>query len=396
MLAPFARSSLVWLVPAAFCAALQGWVPGIATWWLAFFAQMALLWHGLSLLGRFASGVLDANSDTADEVATLDVVQRWVIIWVGIALLSWGIDVISSKLGVLFDVSASFVKPAILVLLAMHSPIADALNPARWWFALCTLRSRYFVAWFGFLLVSVGTRELLAPLQANASLFIFGVGLEFIALAALLASFCLLGFCMYERADELGVLTSAEREEQVRTAFRLPAEAAPTPAALIATGHTEEGLTGLYEEARREPHQVLKQQAYYDALMAHGTPERQGVQAARLLRAYARAARAADVARTLERWWPALRQDIVSNITLTLDVAKLCAQGGQPELALDMLRAFAEDNKGLIALPSALLAQAELLQSLGKHAEAAALARHICELYAHSPEAARARELSKG
>jgi hypothetical protein len=163
--APFAPLSLLWLVPAAFFAALQMWLPGIMTFWLAFFAQMALLWHGLSLLGQFASGELDASKGTADETATLEVVQRWAVIWVGIALLSWGIGGTSNPLGVLFDLGASFVKPAILVLLAMHSPIADALQPARWWFVMSTLRSRYFLAWFGFLLVSVGTREILSPLQ---------------------------------------------------------------------------------------------------------------------------------------------------------------------------------------------------------------------------------------
>ena len=35
--------------------------------WLAFFAQLAVLWHGLSLIGRFSQGVFDVEAEIGDE-----------------------------------------------------------------------------------------------------------------------------------------------------------------------------------------------------------------------------------------------------------------------------------------------------------------------------------------
>jgi tetratricopeptide (TPR) repeat protein len=397
-LAGASRTSLFFIVPAALFSALDATMRWGMFSWLAFFAQLAVLWHGLSLLGRFSQGVLDVETEIGDELASFEIMTRVVVVWTGFAVLSWALRYESRNLSVAFDVACAVLKPAILILLAMGSPLANALRIDRVWFVISTIGARYLWLCLGLLLISLGTGSL-ADMRNNATtLFFVSFCLEMLAFYGVLVSFAMMGYCMYVNADELGLYTLASRAEQVRTAMHHPEPLEDDPDKLLAAGRTEEALALLYEAARLAPDNVPHQQNYYEAIMRYGAVDAPGkakqlVQAGRLLRAYAKAERSADVARVMEQWWPALQADVLGHTALSLQVAALSVQGGSPERALELFCAFERMNKGAMDMPQVLLAHAELLIKLKRGDQALPLAQEIVALYSHSDETPRAREI---
>jgi tetratricopeptide (TPR) repeat protein len=383
--------SWAWLVPAAFFPTLAAFYGMSAPmFFIVLGVQLILLWHALSLLGRFASGEADPRQEMVEETATIDAFVTLVGTWIALYSFRFAGESLGATAGAIVALVISFAKPAVIMSIGMQNRMMPSLDPQRWLLIMTSLRSKYLAIWLCMVLYTL--------LSSQFERWFFGKPLGFFVVFAaelfifwlLLVGFCLCGWCMHAHRLELGYLSHSERSEQVRTAMHMSAKNRPTAASMIEQGRTKEALIELYERARAEPHQVLKQQEYFDALMLYGTPDKQAVQAAQLLRAYVRAERALDTVKLLDDWYTQIASDI-AHPDYALRVADLAASAKRLDLARKILERFEADNLGLIALPDVILAHSKLLAAGGLREEALALAQKLAARY-HTHEAAKSAQ----
>jgi hypothetical protein len=402
--APLQRDSLWRLIPVTLVLllaqifSLKG-VPGlsIAMFWLALVAQFVVLWYGFQLLARFAAGVFDSAAPWPDDGIDNDVMLRAAFVWVVLWLISLSASSFSKRFGLGVELLLAFVKPAIVMLIALRSPVMDALNPNRWWEIISTLGSRYFtlfvLLWALFSLRSWASSAELKwlPLIAAA---------DFFSLYALLVSCCMMGYCLYEKAFELDHTTQEDWQAQFahQRAENVHSKSADD---WLKEGKPQQALARAYELARTKPHEVNDQLRYYNLLRKlDRKPEQIEAQAERLMTAYALAHQPQEAAALLK-----LEQN--SRLTVLHEspadlyaVAQALRRTHDPEhikTALSLVANYTEARIGEMSLPKFLLVQAKCHHALGEKPEAKELLQRIATRYpAEMPEVQEAKAALQG
>lgn len=400
--APLHKQALWRLIPAVLVMAVaQAFqrIPGlgILMWWVALAAQFVVLWYGLELLARFSAGVFDSDALWPDTNIDQAVLVRALAAWVVLTLVTLLIHHNSRNLGLFVELLFAFVKPAILMLIVLGNPLLEALSPKRWWDVIGTLGSRYFML-FVLLWMLFALRSWALGLEGGYTLMVPLA--DFVSLYVMLVSCCMMGYCLYEKSEELDLTTAEEWNEQFAHQRAVRPDDKPVDA-WMQEGKPEQALAHAYELARMHPHEVDDQLRYYNLLKKlDRKPELIEHQAEKLMLAYAHAGQLKDAADLLKREQSA-RLNVLHDAPPDLFMlAQALRRTHDPEhirAALSLVASYVDVSVGEMGLPRFLLLQAKCHHALGEKSEAKELLKRIATRYPPElPEVQEARAALEG
>lgn len=402
--APLAKPALWRLLPATLIMLFAQGVYGlkipvfsVILWWLALLAQFVVLWYGLALLSRFSAGVFDADALWADEGIDQDVMINAMIVWAVLHFISLTAFNASHKFGLFIELLLAFAKPAIVMLIVLHRPVLDALNPGSWWEIIGTLGSRYVVLfitlWALFALRSWA-------FSLDPGWLIVAALADFFSQYALLVACCMMGYCLYEKSFELNLQTEEDWKEQ----FAHQRAVQPTAKAVdewLKEGKPEEALAHAYELARTHAHDVDHQLRYYNLLKRlERKPELIERQAERLMVAYASANQIKDAADLLTKE-QSQRLNVLHDAPQDLyALAQRLFKSKEDyavRAALSLAASYTEAHVGEMSLPKFLMLQAKCHHLLNERLEAKTLLERIATRYPPElPEVQQAKTALEG
>lgn len=405
--APLQRDSLWRLIPVTLVLLLAqrlslAGTPGlsIAMFWIALAAQFVVIWYGFQLLARFAAGVFDSQALWPDDGIDNDVMLRAAFVWLALWLVSLGTSNISKPLGLGVEMLLAFAKPAIVMLIAMRSPIMHALNPNSWWEIISTLGARYFTLFVMlWLLFSLRSWASSVDLHTGYMWPVVGAA-DFFSLYALLVSCCMMGYCLYEKSFELDLTTQEDWQEQFAHQ-RAPVVTGKSADAWLKDGKPNEALAQAYELARKNPHEVDDQLRFYNLLRKlERKPEQIELQAERLMMAYIHSKQPQEAAMLLKQE-QSKRLNVLHDSPPDLyTLAQALRRTHDPEhiqTALNLVASYTDVSVGEMGLPKFLLLQAKCHHALAEKREAKELLKRIATRYpADLPEVQEAKTALEG
>jgi hypothetical protein len=337
--------------------------------------------YGMHLLHRFAHGSFDLGAVLADEhrnpYTVYKVIAALLLVGVILALLTASMP----PLYWVFIVAFVACAPLVVMLITVTDSFAAGLHMGRWLHAISVLGSSYFWLLAMSFLVTAGSGMISGVLaQKLGGGFAVRLGGGIVSNYAMFVVFCMMGYALFEKADRFGIETHAARRARV---LNRPERADAQD--LLSRGDVEGALAAAAEEARVAVNDARVQERYFKLLQMRGDESRLLPQATRWLQACAGSRRAEDCARLVKQWWvahPAMLDDTPQAL---LDAARLAAQGGAPQEALQMAQHFQQTQRGSMAMPAALLLEADILFShLRDPAQAKTRLQDLLRLYPNS------------
>lgn len=338
-------------------------------------------------LYRFAFEVLRATAngrmDPPEGMAEVDESVGWMGIWLQVIFIVIGVLLIFTLgwIGIGLCVVMMFGYPGAVMSLAIDQNLGHALSPGTWFDIMSRLGWPYFVA-FGLILVifiSAGNAQAwlsnLLPLLIGLPVF------HFISGYALVATFHLMGYLIWQYHDELGY----EPDAPLKLAR---AQEDPDQFILDESGQmVRDGEIDMAAEALRshlrERGGTEKVHLQYRKLLKlrNDTTEslRHGKEYLPILLAQDKEKAAVELYREIAELDPAfVPADAESNVRL----AKRAAQLGHAQVALRLVNGFHKRHPKSADIPQMYLTAAQLLsERLGKDAEAKALLTQIRTAY---------------
>lgn len=267
----------------------------------------------------------------------------WKLIWLMMILIVVaivGVAVFGPKIGVALMLFIGLCLPGATMTLAMDESLAGALNPAKW-IAIVTRIGWAYLAVVGLCLVILLSQRYAAALAAKVfPLFIAWIVVGIIANYALVMTFHLMGYLIYQYHDAVGFEPVAPQvlkplgkpdpdQDLLDEATAFVRDGKPESATELLRGHLRGrgGTHAVHTQYRKllglanDHVELLRHgQDYLNTLMAQGKD--------RLALELVRECQALD---------PSFRPADAGQIT---QLAKLATQGGQTQLALSLLSDF--------------------------------------------------------
>jgi hypothetical protein len=328
--------------------------------------------YGLNLLLKFSQGRFDLGAVVVQEerspYTVYKVIGAVLLVGVEAALLSLAMPPLAWVFGVLVMVCL----PAIVMLTCVTDSMASGLHVGKWLCTMAVAGGSYGWLLAMSFLVFVGSGALGGFLQGFiGGGFVARLGQALVSNYALFVVCCMMGYVLFEKAERFDIETHEQQRARLLPGAAAAAAQVASVQDLLSQGDVEAALELAAEEARVAIGDARVQERYFKLLQMQAGAKGEGQgddprllpQATRWLKACAGSRRADDCARLVTQWWtrhPAMLDDAPQAF---LDAARLAAQGGAAQEALQMLQHFRQVQRGSMLMPAAVLLEAEILFS---------------------------------
>jgi tetratricopeptide (TPR) repeat protein len=350
-----------------------GWLIGLAIW-------VGVYKYGFEVLRASANGRLDPplggmNVDESLGWSALRLQAGFVVLNV------LGYLILGPVGGSIVSVILAFGFPGMMMSLAMDENVLHALNPSTWLQVMARLGWPYFVAAALCLVINASMANVQALLDPYMPAFIAIVVFYFLANYAVITTFHLMGYLIYQYHDELGYVV--EERLPVRRVTDDPDQALldqasgfvqagnPEAATELLRGHLRErgGSDALHTQYRK----LLRLADNRDELLHHG---RDYISA---LLAQEKDKRAVDIARECTEIDPAFAPAQSEQVA---QLAQKAASVGLTQVAIRLLSGFHKRYPKSKDIPQNYLLAAKLLhERMGEDRQAQALLRQLQTVY---------------
>jgi hypothetical protein len=360
-------------------ARLVGLLPGLVGWFLDLLVTVALYRFAFEVLRATANG----RMEPPEGMTEVDSSVGWMGIWLQVIFIVVGalLIIFLGWIGLALCVVMMFGYPGAVMSLAIDQNLGHALNPSTWFQVMTRLGWPYFVA-FGLILVifiSAGNAQAwlssLLPLLFGLPIF------HFISGYALIATFHLMGYLIWQYHEELGYEPEAqvrlERKSEDPDQFILD-----EVAQMVRDGETDMATDALRAHLRERGGTEQVHTQYRKLLRLKGDVAellRHGKEYLPMLLAQDKEKAAVELYRELSELEPTfLPTDAEGNVRL----AKRAHALGHAQVALRLINGFHKRHPRSADIPAMYLLAARLMsERLGKDAEAKALLMQIRNAY---------------
>ncbi len=356
---------------------LLGWLIGLAIW-------VGVYKYGFEVLRASANGRLEPppGSINVDE----DLGWSAIYLQAGFVLFNIGGYLLFGPLGgILISVLLAFGLPGAVMSLAMDENVLHALNPATWLQVMARLGRPYFVAVALCLLINASMANAQALLLPFLPFLVAVVVFYFLAHYALIATFHLMGYLIYQYHDELGYVVEAP-EPATPVASDPDQALLDESAALVRDGKPGVATDLLREHLRAsggsdavhlQYRKLLRLAQNKDELLRHGR------EYLNVLLAQDKDKRAVELAQECVDLDPHFAPSQPGQITR---IAQKAAQLGQTRTALRLLSGFHRRYPKSPDIPQNYLLAARLMhERVGEDAQARALLVQLQTVYPEHP-----------
>lgn len=343
------------------------------------------IWVGVY---KYAFEVLrnSANGRTEPPVGSLNVDEamgrRAISLQIGfVALNVLGYLLFGFVGGAIVSVLLAFGLPGAFMSLAMDENVLHALNPATWLQVMARLGWPYFVAAGLCLVINASMANAQALLLPFLPYMIALIVFYFLAHYAVVATFHLMGYLIYQYHDELGYEVVAQ--PQARRASDDPDQTLLDQSAeLVRAGKPEDAATLLREHIRERGGSDAVHTQYRKLLRVAGNNEellRHGREYVTTLLAQDKDKRALDIVRECGEIDPTFAPTQAADVTR---LAHKAADWGLTQVAIRLLSGFHKRFPKSADIPKNYLLVAKLMHDkLGQDAEAQALLQQLKGAY---------------
>lgn len=361
-------------------ARLLGLLPGLVGWLLDLLVTVALYRFAFEVLRATANG----RMEPPEGMGETDQSSGWLAIWLQLIFIVAGVllIVLLGWIGIALCVVMLVGYPGAVMSLAIDQNLGHALNPSTWLEIMTRLGWPYFVA-FGLILVifiSAGNAQAwlanLLPLVVGLPVF------HFISGYALIATFHLMGYLIWQYQDELGFAPDATPVLQLHRNADPDQFILDEAAQMVRDGETEMATDALRSHLRERGGTEAVHTQYRKLLRLKGDIGelvRHGKEWLPMLLAQDKEKAAVELCREMTDLDPAF---VVTDAESNTRLARRAATLGHAQLALRLVNGFHKRHPKSADIPEMYLLAARLLsERMGKDAEAKTLLTQIRGAY---------------
>lgn len=361
-------------------ARLLGLLPGFAGWLLDLLVTVTLYRFAFEVLRTTANG----RMEPPEGMGETDQSSGWLAIWLQLIFIVAAVllFVLLGWIGLALCAVLLVGYPGAMMSLAIDQNLGHALNPGTWIQIMARLGWPYFVA-FGLMLVifiSAGNAQswlvTLLPLAIGLPVF------HFISGYALIATFHLMGYLIWQYQDELGFTPAVVPALRLHRSADADQYILDEAAQMVSDGETGMATDTLLAHLRERGGTEAVHTQYRKLVRLKGDRNeliRHGKEWLPMLLAQEREKAAVELCRELTELDPAfILTDAESNARLAQRAATL----GHAQLALRLINGFHKRHPKSADIPAMYLLAARLLsERMGKDAEAKSLLTQIRGAY---------------
>lgn len=358
---------------------------------LAVFLPFGLIWillvtvamyrYAFECLRATANGYMEPPEIAQSTDSSLGWKQIWLmVIFIVVAIV--GAAVLGPKVGLALMLFLGLCLPGATMTLAMDESLAGALNPAKW-IAIFARIGWPYLAVVGLCLVILISQTYAGALVAKVlPRFIAWIVVGSIANYALVMTFHLMGYLIYQYQDVVGFAPESPQLSRPLAKPDLDQDLLDDVAALVRDGKPENATELLRGHLRGRGGTQAVHMQYRKLLgLANDREEllRHGQEYLNILMAQGKDRLALSLLRECQTLDPTFAPSDAEQIT---HLAKLAAQGGQPQLALRLLSDFHQRFPKSKDIPQNYLLVATLIhERLNQDEKALALLKFLKENY---------------
>lgn len=379
---PAHSSALLTIVILAFCN-LAVFLP--FGWFLQLLVTVAMYRYAFECLQSTANG----HMEPPEMMQSTDGSLGWKLIWlmvIFVIFIAVGVAMLGPVVGIVLMLFLGLSLPGAVMTLAMDESLASALSPAKW----IAIQGRIgwpYLAVVGLcvvIMISQGyaNEAVSRVLPAFVSLIVVGV----IANYALVMTFHLMGYLLYQFHDEVGFEPAAPQmvkalkkpdpdQDVLDEAAELVRGGSPENATELLRGHLRSrgGTPAVHTQYRK----LLRLQDNRDELLRHGQ------EYLNVLMAQEKPRHALELLRECQAIEPTFSPTNADQIT---ELANLAGQGGQADIALRLLSGFHKRFPKSKDIPKNYLLVATLMhERMNQDEKAIALLKQLKATYPGDP-----------
>lgn len=351
--------------------------------------------YATTMLVETSRGNLDAESvDMALQQKDYRAIKQGVCMVGGILLAVLIAGTFGPVPALLFALIFALVLPAMIIIIAIHDSLLEAVQPARLVEIVQGIGAPYLLMCFFLLLLQIAAAAILKMLGPRIPVWL-GVPLaSFVSMYMLLAMYHMIGYVVYQYHERLGYGVDKSFSENEGVPEAVSADSGNGVGALMGQGDIEGAIAMLEERLRASPRDVDLHRKLGNLLLAHGDPVRQAEHARRfisMLRAERKTDLAYDVFCRMRRTAADFSIDSADDILPLANEAKL---RGNPALAAEMIRGFDKKHASHPDVAGVYLLAARIASDV-RHddAQAVNLLKALLARFPEAPVAAEARSL---
>ncbi len=361
-------------------ARLLGLLPGLAGWLLDLLVTVALYRFAFEVLRATANGRMEPPEGMGETAQS----SGWLAIWLQLIFIIAAVllIVLLGWIGLALCVVMLVGYPGAVMSLAIDQNLGHALNPGTWIQIMTRLGWPYFVA-FGLILVifiSAGNAQAwlvkLLPLAIGLPVFYFISGY------ALIATFHLMGYLIWQYQDELGFTPETAPVLKLHRNADTDQYILDEAAQMVRDGETDMATEALQAHLRERGGTEAVHTQYRKLVRLKGDRNelvRHGREWLPVLLAQDREKTAVELCRELTDLDPAF---VVTDAESNARLAQRASTLGHAQLALRLINGFHKRHPKSADIPAMYLLAARLLsERMGKDVEAKSLLTQIRGAY---------------
>jgi len=380
---PAHAAALTTIVALALSQLVAGYLP--FGFFIRLIVLVALYKYAFECLRASANGRLEPPEigfDVGDDLGRQQIMLQIVFVVLGVVLL-WLLGPIA---GIVALLVLGFAYPAATMSLAMEESLLGALNPGKWFAVSTRFGWPYLAVVLLCLVIFVSQAYAQSLVAAVLPGFLATFVTAFIADYAIVATFHLMGYLIYQYHDDVGY-TPMPPLAALRTAAADPDQTLLDEAAeLVRDGHPEEATDHLGAQIRARGGSDAMHTQYRKLLALTGRRDEQlrhGREWISVLLAQDKDRKAVEVVReclALDAAFQPAQPDQVTRL------AAKAADASSTDLALQLVSGFHKRHPKHRDIPENYLLAAKLLaERKGKEAEARALLDQLARAYPEHP-----------
>ena len=371
---PAHMSSMVTIVMLAF-ANLAIFLPFGRIWMLL--VTVAMYRYAFECLRATANGYMRPPEIAQSSDSSLGWKQIWLMV-IFVVVIVAGVALFGPKVGVVLMLFLGFCLPGATMTLAMDESLASALNPGKW-IAIVARIGWPYLAVVGLCLVVLMSQSYAAAMAAKVlPLFVALIVVGIIANYALVVTFHLMGYLIYQYHDAVGFEPVAPQlarplaktdldQDLLDQVTGMVRDGKPENATELLRGHLRGrgGTPAVHTQYRK----LLRLANDKDELLRHGH------EYLNILLAQEKGRLALELLRECQTLEPTFAPTDAGQIT---QLARLAAQSGQPQVALRLLSGFHKRFPKSKDIPQNYLLVATLLhERMNQDEKARALLQYL-------------------
>jgi hypothetical protein len=429
---PAAKPSLLRIAAAAIAYGLAGWFFGRNMFTSPLFGSLLLLAvgigtsvflarYGFLVIERTAAGYLrqDQYPEYAERGSPYRPYKMFGVMIVGPLLIGViGAVFNSAFLMILLFIAFALLLPASCMIMTMTDSFFDSINPGRCIEVARKIGKPYFALCLFLLLLLISSQQASGALlprpggvnpganpQEIAAALGRAMGFGFFVLTFVGGYFfvlmcCLIGYTMYQYADELGVsvvgpgdartigrISSAEHERRTRDALI---------GQMVAAGEIREAIDMLNADLREKPNDLSLHGRLHKLLLIEGATPRIEDHAERYIELLVKTDNAREALPLVEAAFARRADYEPRKLELVVPLARGALAASKPKLAAQLIRGFDKRHRMHPDIPHIYLIGAQvMLEGGAPRAQATQMLEFLLSKYPDHPAAVEAKRLAE-